>query len=293
MSRSFFWFCPLIAFIAYGAISHGQDLPKLGPAAYRLTTENPIFALGDIHGSLDKTIDALVAARLIDGQLKWVGGSKILVQVGDQLDRGPDDKAVLHWLSELARQAKADGGMVVPLIGNHEVMNSRGDFRYSNDDDLHERKREFAPKGALGKLLSEFPVAIVINKILFVHADLNEDLYPKAGSLSLANEQSKAWFDGSGRLPYFLKDPSGPVWSRRLGSELTEKICAEISKELTDRDLQAIVVGHTPQEKGINGGCPNSKGVNQVWRIDVGMTFGLPAQILKIDGDRFEVLTNP
>ncbi|KAK6163813.1 hypothetical protein DH2020_000677 [Rehmannia glutinosa] len=65
-----------------------------------------------------------------DGQDLWVGGQTVLVQLGDILDRGEDEIAILSLLKSLDIQAKANGGAVFQVNGNHETMNVDGDFRY-------------------------------------------------------------------------------------------------------------------------------------------------------------------
>eukprot|EP00262_Sarcandra_glabra_P008009 TRINITY_DN2117_c0_g1_i1.p1 TRINITY_DN2117_c0_g1~~TRINITY_DN2117_c0_g1_i1.p1 ORF type:complete len:341 (-),score=55.70 TRINITY_DN2117_c0_g1_i1:288-1223(-) len=65
-----------------------------------------------------------------DGQDLWTGGETVLVQLGDILDRGEDEIAILSLLRSLTIQAKAEGGAVFQVNGNHETMNVEGDFRY-------------------------------------------------------------------------------------------------------------------------------------------------------------------
>ena len=54
----------------------------------------------------------------------------MLVQVGDILDRGDNELAIMRKLQKLAKEAKEAGGEVVVMNGNHEIMNVLGDFRY-------------------------------------------------------------------------------------------------------------------------------------------------------------------
>ncbi|XP_020101700.1 shewanella-like protein phosphatase 1 isoform X2 [Ananas comosus] len=65
-----------------------------------------------------------------DGHDLWTGGDTILVQLGDILDRGDDEIAILSLLRSLNIQAKSKGGAVFQVNGNHETMNVEGDFRY-------------------------------------------------------------------------------------------------------------------------------------------------------------------
>lgn len=91
-----------------------------------------IIAIGDLHGDLLQTRRALRLAGLLsaDGMDRWCGGSDVLVQVGDVLDRGGDEIAILSLLRWLHIQAQLKGGAVFQVNGNHETINVEGDFRY-------------------------------------------------------------------------------------------------------------------------------------------------------------------
>lgn len=114
---------------------------------------NRIIAVGDVHGDLDNLTAMLQRTGIVDGSGAWTGGAGILVQTGDLLDRGPEDKAVLELLMRLQQEAPTAGGRVVTLLGNHEVMNLIGDLRYVNPevyadfaDNRSERRRRRAWK---------------------------------------------------------------------------------------------------------------------------------------------------
>ncbi|MED6110800.1 Glycosylated integral ER membrane protein [Stylosanthes scabra] len=91
-----------------------------------------ILAVGDLHGDLKQARCALEMAGVLssDGQDLWTGGETVLIQVGDILDRGEEEVAILSLLRSLDKQAKAKGGAVFQVNGNHETMNVEGDFRY-------------------------------------------------------------------------------------------------------------------------------------------------------------------
>ncbi|KAK9176300.1 hypothetical protein WN944_028315 [Citrus x changshan-huyou] len=91
-----------------------------------------IVAVGDLHGDLDQARCALEMAGVLssDGLDLWTGGESVLIQLGDVLDRGEDELAILSLLRSLDMQAKAEGGAVFQVNGNHETMNVEGDFRY-------------------------------------------------------------------------------------------------------------------------------------------------------------------
>jgi hypothetical protein len=89
-----------------------------------------LIAIGDVHGDFDDLCLILKRTGLVDAQNRWSGGSATLVQIGDLLDRGPKGREVMDLFIGLEKEAAKAGGQVVPLLGNHEVMNILGDLRY-------------------------------------------------------------------------------------------------------------------------------------------------------------------
>lgn len=112
------------------AVAAGQPPVHQGTAPCEITTTARIVAVGDIHGALDRFRAILREAKVIDARDRWVGGTTILVQTGDILDRGPDSRRLLDLMMRLERDAQRAGGRVYALLGNHEVMRMRGDMRY-------------------------------------------------------------------------------------------------------------------------------------------------------------------
>ena len=93
------------------------------------TTER-VVAVGDVHGAFDNFVAILRAAQVIDNRNRWAGKRTVLVQAGDILDRGPDSRKAIDLLRRLERDAERDGGRVVSLLGNHELMRLISDWRY-------------------------------------------------------------------------------------------------------------------------------------------------------------------
>lgn len=73
-----------------------------------------IYAIGDIHGCLDKLRSLIVHCE------KHADGRPMsFVFVGDYIDRGPQSSAVIDCLIDLKAQLAEN---VVTLMGNHEAM---------------------------------------------------------------------------------------------------------------------------------------------------------------------------
>jgi len=88
-----------------------------------------VIAIGDVHGAIDEFKRILVTAGLADAAGRWTGGTAHFIQTGDFTDRGAGTRAVLDLMMALEPQARAAGGRVVTLLGNHEAMNLIGDTR--------------------------------------------------------------------------------------------------------------------------------------------------------------------
>jgi serine/threonine protein phosphatase 1 len=73
------------------------------------------FAIGDIHGCLDKLERLVAACEAHAGAepARWVF-------LGDYIDRGPDSRGVIDLL--MRRQQQAAPGRVICLRGNHEQL---------------------------------------------------------------------------------------------------------------------------------------------------------------------------
>jgi calcineurin-like phosphoesterase family protein len=94
-----------------------------------------VVAVGDVHGDFTDFSTLLQQVGLIDAQRHWAGGTATFVQTGDVPDRGPQSKQAFDLLMQLEPEAAKQGGKVLPLLGNHEVMDMVGDLRYVTPED--------------------------------------------------------------------------------------------------------------------------------------------------------------
>ena len=248
------------------------------PAAKR------VVAIGDLHGDLAATRSALKAAGAIDDQDRWIGGELVVVQTGDVLDRGDDEQAILDLLYKLEVDAKAAGGALIPLLGNHELMNAAGDFRYVTrnamsdfDEVAKDRLAALAPGGVYAKKLAAHNVIAIVGDTVFSHAGV---LAEWTTQIDEVNRSSRCWLDGqSGGVadrPPALTSEDGPVWTRAVGVDPVD--CTVVSHALSRLGVARMVVGHTVQPQ-ITSACDGT-----VWRIDVGLgkNYGGPIEVLEL-----------
>ena len=77
----------------------------------------------------------------------------ILVQTGDVVDRGPDAKRIYELLISLKKQAADVKDEVIPLLGNHEIMNLLQVLNFVTGKDIDnfggpaKRKKELSSTG--------------------------------------------------------------------------------------------------------------------------------------------------
>ncbi len=248
---------------------------KLAPLPLRIPATKRVVAIGDLHGDLAAMRAAFRAAGAIDDHDHWTARDLTIVQTGDILDRGDDERAMLDLLAAWEQQAPESGSRLVLLDGNHELMNAAGDYRYvtRGQDFGADRNATLGPGGAYAKRLAAHDVVAIVGDTVYSHAGV---LGAWATKLDDANLAVRCWLAGEGPMEALQADDS-PVWTRAYGIDPPD--CAGVTAALAALGAKRMVVGHTVQAQGINAACDGA-----LWRIDVGMTkvFGGPIQVLEV-----------
>ena len=285
-----------------------RELPVGETIACRAPAADRIIAIGDLHGDLKAARRAMRLGGAIDASDHWVGGKLAVVQTGDVLDRGNEDREVLAFLDKEQEAAKKSGGAVYRLNGNHEVMNVQGDFRYVSEKSFKSyanepstgrpevaelpqeqrgRAEAFLPGGSVARQLAVFPVVWMVGDSLFAHGGV-EPKHVKYG-LDKMNREITAWMRGEAPLPKQLEGEHTTFWTRAYGDAPTaESTCASLERVLAALKAARLVIGHTPQKAGITFDCNN-----KLARIDVGLSahYGNnPTEVLEIAGSTMQVL---
>lgn len=274
------------------------------PLSDRLTrpAADRVVAIGDLHGDLQATRGALRLAGAIDANDAWIGGKLVVVQTGDLIDRGDEDRAILDLTARLQAEAKKAGGELVLLSGNHELMNVAFDFRYVTPgaftsfhdvkpaspaigsaiatlpDTRQGRAAAFAPGGPYATMLARRPIVAKVGDSVFVHGGI----LPKHVTYGLdrMSDEVASWMRGERSAPpAIVVAEDGPVWTRAYSTAPGASECAALEDVLRTLGATRMVVGHTVQQGGVSPACGG-----KVWRIDVGLAkvYGGPAQVLEI-----------
>lgn len=277
------------------------------PARLSRPAPERVVAIGDLHGDLEAAQKAFRLAGAVDANDKWIGGKLVVVQTGDVVDRGDDDKRILDWLDRVQADAKAAGGEVILLLGNHELMNVDGDFRYVTPGGFtafgsggpvadphaagkpeHERGRAlaFAPGGSTAKkLAAEHLLFVRVGRSVFIHGGI---LPKHLGALVESDQGVHDWLLGQRKKgPDSVLGEDGLVWVRDYSDKPKDVDCKHLQEVLGRLDADRLVMGHTVQKDGINDACDG-----KAWRIDVGMArfYKGPIQVLEIRGDQVQPL---
>jgi hypothetical protein len=275
---------------------------------FRFPAAERVVAVGDLHGDLGSMREAFRLAGAIDEKDRWVGEKLVLVQVGDQLDRGDDEPEILRLLDALTAEAARSGGAVHVLNGNHEIMNVAGDLRYVTPDGLRDyadvaasaklppnvpaeargRAAAFRPGSESSRRLAERNTVAIVGDTLFAHAGV----LPKHVSYGIGriNDDVRRFFRGEiTALPEVVAADDAPVWTRLFGEPSpSAEACRELDAVLGSLSVKRLVVGHTVQQAGVTPACGG-----RVYRVDVGLSdfYGKnPTQVLEIRPQGVKVL---
>ena len=250
-----------------------------------LPVKKRIIVIGDLHGDYDATIKCLYKSGIITKDLSWNAGETVVIQMGDQIDRGGrgfnikdenSDLKIINLFAELHLKAVKFGGGVYSLIGNHELMNVMGNFDYVSPMGINgfggklNRYNLFKPGGLISKLLSNRFAILKVGDWIFVHGGINYNLIKKYNIESI-NFLLQSYLNGNSKLEYTEKfkklflHHDGVLWNRKMAKKNPN--CNRVYKSLKKMNSKYIVIGHTPQDQGINCKCKN-----KLWRVDTGMS---------------------
>ncbi len=223
----------------------------------RYQDAEPILALSDIEGNYRTFREFLIQAKVIDRDLRWRFGRGHLVLLGDFVDRGLSTTQVLWLIYKLEQDARAHGGQVHYILGNHEIKNLQGNFESAHEIYFNvaavlgkHQADLFGDDAFLGRWLMSKNTAEVINGVLFVHGGLHPRLAELPYDLEDINrivrdEYRQRWFPKpqAGDRDLLINPETGPSWYRGyFKDDLTQ---AQVESGLARFDVRAVVVGHT------------------------------------------------
>lgn len=236
---------------------------KIPKTHYKLPKK--MVVLSDIEGNYEAFSGFLYSNKVIDENHNWIFDDGHLVLVGDFMDRGKNVTQVLWLIYKLEEQAKKNNGTVHFILGNHEILNFEGDFRYNREkyikaaqeiSQLNNKKESlkymYSKNSELGKWLATKNIIEKIGNYIFVHAGLSPEILNYKLSLKDINSLARIDFQNNkfsnDNAVIFLFSEKGPLWYRGLVLEKDtyKKINSdELNSVLKFYKSEKIVIGHT------------------------------------------------
>lgn len=276
------------------------------------------IVFGDIHGDYEALLvclrDLAKVLRIRNKSYEWIGGDTFVVLLGDLIDRFRDtskmnssgqtpgeikheEEKIIDLLNFLSIESVKSGGRVIRLLGNHELMNIRGNTQYVTPyakTVTHEyngkqySRDDYFLAGNPGALKLNMCGAIPMCKVgdyIYVHGGIlpgiikdfhkfnsNLDIFDYSASIieklimkkkmSKEERNSLNLLDGVHISTDPMEGSSSILWERRLGMGDHPELCKAVRKTFEDLGYDSnktkIVVGH----------CPQSATIEPIWTFD-------------------------
>lgn len=231
-----------------------------------------LFAVSDIHGWYRPFVELLEIGGLIEevdekrakedgfavGEdfFKYKGGEVVILIDGDFLDVDSEGRKVLDLITNLERETLKNGGELIALSGNHEVILLDADESYWNKIDGYQN------------WIKKRPIIAIVNNILFVHGGISKK------ALQIVYDAKKDGEDFIYKLNRLLVEDDQLLW------EVTNRNFTLRDKDTLKRIMDEIgidymVVGHAStygkKRSEIKLVGPKIEGTPRVFNIDTEM----------------------
>ena len=215
-----------------------------------------MLVISDIEGNFEAFRKLLQGNKVIDENFNWTFGKDHLVLSGDFVDRGAMVTEVLWLIYSLEEKAKAAGGYVHYVLGNHEIMNMANELDYVNERYIQHAKmmnkpymQLFGPNAEIGRWLATKNVVERVGNTLFSHAGISGYMNMLRMPLKELNEITRPFYTDTtykysdDRLNIIYSD-FGPFWYRNYYKAPRANI-TQIDSTLDLYGVRTISTGHT------------------------------------------------
>ncbi|WP_185096811.1 metallophosphoesterase [Chitinophaga barathri] len=230
-----------------------QPTPSIYPQPEKM------LVLSDLEGNYKTLREFLLNHHVIDKNYNWTFGKAHLVIAGDIFDRGTQVTACLWLIYSLEEKAKAAGGFVHFILGNHEVMNLTGKLSY-----VHKDYFQFATmlgrsyedllglNSVLGQWLRSKNIIEVIGENLVTHGGISPQVNRLKLPIKKINDLHFSYLNKATMntkdsiiLQTIINSKVSPYWYREYyttGNTFNPKV---IDTTLQTYKVSRIITGHT------------------------------------------------
>ena len=213
-----------------------------------------MLMVSDIEGNFNGFQMILKGAGVIDENFRWTFGAGHLVIDGDMFDRSLNVTECLWLIYKLEGEAENAGGKVHFVMGNHDVMNLKGDYRYLrkkyliNADSLKiPYSSWYSGETELGRWLRSKNCIERIGNILFVHGGIGGAFPFSKYTLGEINAEFRKRLDLSLTKKQLKEDlflgSASPVWYRGIAE--SKAAPEQVDSVLTHFGAEIMILGHT------------------------------------------------
>ncbi|MEI7483972.1 MAG: metallophosphoesterase [Ignavibacteriota bacterium] len=213
-----------------------------------------MIIVSDIEGNFKGFQSILKGAGVIDTGFNWTFGNGHLVFVGDIFDRSPNVTECLWLLYKLETESVQKGGKVHFVLGNHEVMNLKKDYRYVrqkyfvNADSLKlDYSKWYDRNTELGRWIRSKNCIVRIGDMIFVHGGISKDFpyteYSLDGINSCFRDRIDAELTKDGIRNDVFIGRNSPIWYRGIADGKMGQ--NDLDKVLSTFGANKMVIGHT------------------------------------------------
>ena len=215
------------------------------------------FVVSDLEGNFKAFRKLLQAGGVIDSSFNWTFGDGHLVLVGDFFDRGSHVAEMMWLIYSLEDKAKAAGGYVHYILGNHEIMNLNGDIRYLNEKYKHTANligesyvNLYGENSELGRWLRSKNIVEKVGQVLYAHAGISQPVNTIDLNTAGINKTARPWYADSSyqyktAIQELLMTDLGPLWYRGYYKGTPKASSAQIDSTLAKFGVRHIITGHT------------------------------------------------
>jgi len=229
-----------------------KDSIKTEKSVYDLPER--MFMVSDIEGNFKGFQMILIGAGVINSDFNWTFGKGHLVFVGDLFDRSLNATECLWFVYKLEDEAEKQGGKVHFILGNHEVMNLKNDYRYVrqkysiNADSLKlDYSKWYTRNTELGRWIRSKNCIEKIGDIIFVHGGISKDFASNNNNLDEINSNFRKSLDAELTKEEIRNDlyvgRNSPIWYRGIAEQNAEP--GDVDYVLNAFGANKMVIGHT------------------------------------------------